>query len=127
MTMPHLQNCPHNPDGWCLKCVGQLHAELQQLQRQQPSMPPGDVPDSPGEYEATLRYRIAPSPLGAAGSTSVITGKRRLWLQVWTADCGWMNLDIVGELPDGVTKPDKIRERTWNAIWRRVADLPKET
>jgi len=21
MTMPHLMNCPHSGDGWCLKCV----------------------------------------------------------------------------------------------------------
>lgn len=28
MTMPHLQNCPHSPDGWCLECVGKLNAEL---------------------------------------------------------------------------------------------------
>lgn len=22
MTMPHLMNCPHLADGWCLTCVG---------------------------------------------------------------------------------------------------------
>lgn len=21
MTMPHLMNCPHSEDGWCLSCV----------------------------------------------------------------------------------------------------------
>lgn len=25
MTMPHLMNCQHLPDGWCLECVGELH------------------------------------------------------------------------------------------------------
>jgi len=25
MTMPHLMNCKHLPDGWCLECVGELH------------------------------------------------------------------------------------------------------
>lgn len=24
MTQPHLMNCPHHPDGWCLACVAQL-------------------------------------------------------------------------------------------------------
>ena len=23
--MPHLMNCAHMADGWCLNCVGQLH------------------------------------------------------------------------------------------------------
>lgn len=23
MTQPHLMNCPHHPDGWCLACVAQ--------------------------------------------------------------------------------------------------------
>jgi hypothetical protein len=26
MTMPHLMNCSHSPDGWCLDCVGKEHA-----------------------------------------------------------------------------------------------------
>lgn len=25
MTMPHLMNCDHSEDGWCLDCVGRLH------------------------------------------------------------------------------------------------------
>jgi hypothetical protein len=28
MTMPHLMNCPHSPNGWCLKCVAQMHARF---------------------------------------------------------------------------------------------------
>lgn len=27
MTMPHLENCAHSDDGWCLNCVKQLHDE----------------------------------------------------------------------------------------------------
>lgn len=27
MTMPHLMNCPHSTDGWCLECVKELHDE----------------------------------------------------------------------------------------------------
>lgn len=25
--MPHLMNCPHSTDGWCLECVKELHDE----------------------------------------------------------------------------------------------------
>ncbi len=25
MTMPHLENCHHDENGWCLNCVKQLH------------------------------------------------------------------------------------------------------
>lgn len=31
MTMPHLMNCPHSVDGWCLACVKDLWDEIQQL------------------------------------------------------------------------------------------------
>jgi hypothetical protein len=24
MTIPHLMNCPHSPDGWCLSCAREL-------------------------------------------------------------------------------------------------------
>ena len=29
MTIPHLMNCSHSPDGWCLECVGALQRELE--------------------------------------------------------------------------------------------------
>ena len=28
MTMPHLMNCSHSEDGWCLECVKELNSEL---------------------------------------------------------------------------------------------------
>ncbi len=28
MTMPHLMNCDHSDEGWCLDCVKQMHDEL---------------------------------------------------------------------------------------------------
>lgn len=28
MTMPHLTNCPHQGEGWCLGCVGDLQSSL---------------------------------------------------------------------------------------------------
>lgn len=27
MTVPHLMNCPHSDDGWCLDCVAELGNE----------------------------------------------------------------------------------------------------
>jgi Restriction alleviation protein Lar len=33
MTMPHLMNCAHCAEGWCLECVGHLHAEVQNAQQ----------------------------------------------------------------------------------------------
>lgn len=32
MTMPHLMNCEHLADGWCLDCVGALHAKAERLE-----------------------------------------------------------------------------------------------
>lgn len=32
MTMPHLMNCQHSGDGWCLDCVKELHDEKERLQ-----------------------------------------------------------------------------------------------
>lgn len=31
MTMPHLMNCSHSPDGWCLECVKELWEERELL------------------------------------------------------------------------------------------------
>jgi hypothetical protein len=31
--MPHLMNCPHHPDGWCLACVKELWEEKARLER----------------------------------------------------------------------------------------------
>jgi len=31
MTMPHLMNCEHMEDGWCLDCVAAQHAEIERL------------------------------------------------------------------------------------------------
>ena len=28
MTMPHLMNCPHSAEGWCLECVKGLQSQL---------------------------------------------------------------------------------------------------
>ena len=31
MTMPHLCNCSHDPDGWCLDCVAEEHDRYEAL------------------------------------------------------------------------------------------------
>lgn len=31
MTMPHLMNCPHMADGWCLECVAAIGNEAIEL------------------------------------------------------------------------------------------------
>jgi hypothetical protein len=33
MTMPHLMNCEHAAEGWCLDCVGRLHAQAEAATR----------------------------------------------------------------------------------------------
>lgn len=30
--IPYLQNCSHNPDGWCLKCVKEFTIEKEKLE-----------------------------------------------------------------------------------------------
>jgi 1,2-phenylacetyl-CoA epoxidase PaaB subunit len=32
MTMPHLENCPHQGKGWCCACVTRLWEEREALQ-----------------------------------------------------------------------------------------------
>lgn len=33
MTMPHLENCPHQEEGWCLSCVMTLHERAEKAER----------------------------------------------------------------------------------------------
>ena len=45
MTMPHLMNCPHMSDGWCLDCVNKQWEEMQALRKDAaPSIQPTAVP-----------------------------------------------------------------------------------
>lgn len=34
MTMPHLENCRHDEDGWCLTCVKEQWEELQRTKEE---------------------------------------------------------------------------------------------
>lgn len=33
MTMPHLMNCLHSCEGWCIPCVKEMHEEAERLQQ----------------------------------------------------------------------------------------------
>lgn len=46
MTMPHLMNCPHSSDGWCLECVKEMHDEFE-------SCSITALLDAVGEFEET--------------------------------------------------------------------------
>lgn len=41
MTMPHLMNCEHSDDGWCLGCVNDLHARCERAEAVVASLPWG--------------------------------------------------------------------------------------
>lgn len=51
MTMPHLMNCDHSEEGWCLGCVKALWLEKQELEeeceRLEKLVPPIMVRDDP--------------------------------------------------------------------------------
>lgn len=46
MTMPHLMNCPHSDDGWCLDCVAALGNEnwrMRELLNKRPALNAGTL------------------------------------------------------------------------------------
>jgi len=36
LTIPHLSNCPHSGDGWCLSCVSRQARRIAELQEIKP-------------------------------------------------------------------------------------------
>ena len=34
MTMPHLGNCPHDGDGWCIPCVAEMNRDLERCEQE---------------------------------------------------------------------------------------------
>lgn len=42
MTMPHLMNCSHGDEGWCLECVNELHGKHEQLTQTLPKINHGE-------------------------------------------------------------------------------------
>lgn len=53
MTMPYLMNCSHSPDGWCLSCVKELAAQLEEARRGFAVLC-GDLQSCQGQHEALL-------------------------------------------------------------------------
>lgn len=65
MTMPHLMNCSHSGEGWCLYCVGKIQAERDKVtavalaaQEYESWAPRTDTVKS-GPLRETLRQAIA--------------------------------------------------------------------
>lgn len=57
MTVPHLMNCPHNPDGWCLDCVVELRDALAYAEAALADI--GDAERWPGDDLAWCEQRAA--------------------------------------------------------------------
>lgn len=76
MTMPHLMNCSHSESGWCLECVGKLHAETERLQ--------SELEESAREESAALtqteKYSIENGRL-----TKELADARKAALSLYTA------------------------------------------
>lgn len=60
MTMPHLMNCAHSEDGWCLDCVGALWEESRVWRREVERLVAGravplavPLPDGAGHADPT--------------------------------------------------------------------------
>lgn len=53
MTMPHLMNCEHSSDGWCLDCVKQMHDRIETLE-----FAANMLYDINGDQRKTIRYLL---------------------------------------------------------------------
>ena len=52
MTMPHLMNCEHADDGWCLECVQRLGEERQAMLQELRNIANAD----PSTWEPEVRH-----------------------------------------------------------------------
>lgn len=93
MTMPHLMNCAHSGEGWCLKCVAKLHTNPFK-----PCWPP--------ELQANEINRVLCDDKGRNGGS---------WLSVLVDSQGdvWLAMQDWEDMPEGrpSTNPS-IRIRT---------------
>lgn len=78
MTMPHLMNCSHSTEGWCLECVKELHddfetaeAESQRLRKDRDELLP--VAYAAEEWASG---RISITDLAATVADSLNSGAR---------------------------------------------------
>jgi len=64
MTMPHLMNCEHSSDGWCLDCVKQMYDRIETLE-----FTANMLYDINGDQRKTIRYLL--DKLGVADGQDV--------------------------------------------------------
>jgi len=53
MTMPHLENCPHDSDGWCLDCVKELYDANEKLR-----FGGGMIADISSDQSKTIKWAL---------------------------------------------------------------------
>jgi len=62
--MPHLMNCEHSSDGWCLDCVKQMYDRIETLE-----FTANMLYDINGDQRKTIRYLL--DKLGVADGQDV--------------------------------------------------------
>lgn len=77
MTMPHLENCQHSDDGWCLACVEKQWHELNAWQQRVDEWGKSFKVANEGRIEAVVRAEKAERELERLGAK--IEGRRIVW------------------------------------------------
>jgi hypothetical protein len=82
--MPHLMNCPHQGEGWCLECVGALQAELE---RTRVSL---HVESAAADAEATFANELNADVAALRARVAELEGAAEFmlgdWANVWARD-----------------------------------------
>lgn len=77
--MPHLMNCMHSEDGWCLDCVKEMHDESERLHRE----------DSAGFAEVWKELTDVMAALSLARKYAADQQKKHpIGLRAFAAECG---------------------------------------
>lgn len=110
MTMPHLMNCGHSEDGWCLACVESLWEESQKITAERDKLQEDlDVARTvkPNEYELIRSSeRAAHESLRAERlKTHQLTAERDALLP--EAAAAQRMREAIGKLPPGLWDADK--------------------
>lgn len=66
MTVPHLMNCPHSDEGWCLDCVVTLGNENWRLREALCEIANADMTTNGFQMMATEALQGGPVAFGAA-------------------------------------------------------------
>jgi hypothetical protein len=91
--MPHLMNCPHQGEGWCLECVGALQAELE---RTRVSL---HVEAAAADAEATFANELNVDVAALRARVAELEGAYRIKPLEWLHyDCGATVDTIFGPL-----------------------------